>query len=249
MPISAEEASQIIQKEQRKLNDRHIPKTPSQISNLMKENMLSVCNVGPWPHICDRPGLYVQIPAYDAAKDPKGLGYAASEPLPSIHRFAKIVDEYEMTWCEDNMRDSLMDLIGVGPGLPRQQALIQYGVFVPEKSLPNAREVGEANRNLNIHIDRLIEEARDAYDKGPEERKSVIDPNRHLLVARMRGINEPWVHHKHTEQSVRCRNCGQWNPEGVAICKCGIIIDFKLHAEIMEEQERKKAELANRTKK
>jgi hypothetical protein len=103
-------------------------------------------------------------------------------------------------------------------------------VFVPADKTPTKDEIALAKQKLGAYYDRLIAEARDAYDKGPDERKSVIN-ERHLLAARVRGIDERWVHHNHSEEAVRCVNCGKFNPSGIAQCPCGEVLDEALYVE------------------
>ncbi len=236
--ITAQEAHQIIAEEQRQLNNgRSLPLTLDRIRLLMKEESFPICNVGPWSHRCERGCLSVVIPAYDPKNDPEKLGYAKSEPMPSIRREAKIVSETEFGWVEDDGHFVARDLIGIGFGLAPQNSLVQYGVFVPAGRDATLEEIAAAKLELSRYYDRLIEEARDAYDKGPEERKNVIS-DRHLLAARVRGLDEKWVHHQHTQESVKCEMCGKFNPAGVAKCQCGTILDFDLYQRLQAKQDR-----------
>lgn len=234
--ITAQEAAQIIASDPEVRPQRRIPGTSRLVRRIMVEEAIPVCNVGPWAYHLERPSISVFVPAYDPAKDSQKLGYAASEPFPGLHRFAKIVDEHEMGWCEDDGRMVLNDLIGLGVGLPSKQALTRYGVFIPEGQLPTLAEIQTANQRLAAHLDELIEEARDAYDKGADERKAVIS-DRHYLAARIRGIDDRWVNHAHTEELIKCEMCGKRNPTGVAKCACGTIINFDLFRKIQAQQE------------
>ncbi len=245
--VTYEEASQIVSQEQKKLNSRRLPPTLLMISKLMAEQSIYACNVGPWGHVCDRPSLLVVIPPYDAKADTMKMGYAKSDPFPAIHRFAKIVSEDEMGWCEDDGRTVLRDLIGDGFGLPAGQSLTRYGVFVPADKLPTNQEVQAANKKLDLYLDALIREAKEAYDQGGEARKAIYEPgSRYLEAARMKGVNEAWVVQSAGQQSVQCASCGRFNPAGVAKCQCGIIIDFDVHFRIEEEQKRRLAEFEDR---
>ena len=247
--ISAQEAHRIIADEQRQLNNgRTLPPTLERIRLLMRDETFSICNVGPWSYRPERAALSIFIPGYDPAKDAEKLGYAKSEPMPTGRREAKILDEKEFTWFEDDGRMVARDLIGVGFGLHPMNSLVQYGVFVPEGKDPTKEEIQTARLALAKYYDRLIEEARDAYDKGPEERKAVIC-DRHLLAARVRGLDEKWVHHQHTQESVQCKMCGSFNPAGIAKCKCGAIIDVDLFRRLQAEQDRMLEELTKPTKK
>ena len=248
MPVvTFEEAGQILKQDPRVGRPgirRTLPPTLLSIQRMMVENSILVCNVGPWNHICERPSLFVLIPAYDPAKDEKKLGYSAADPFPAIHRFAKIVSEDEMGWCEDDGRTVLRDLIGIGAGMPASRSLVHRGVFIPEEKLPNREEIAQANGRLDEYTEYLIAEARDAYDAGPVQRKAVIG-DEHIWAGRRRGLNEPWLTYKHTEKSVRCQNCGTWNPQGIARCSgpnCGHVIDFELHFKLEAEQKRRFAE-------
>jgi len=239
--ISAAEAAQIIREEQRNLNAAVMPPTLNRIRLLMKDETFAICNVGPWEYPLERAALHIRVPAYDPAADPQKKGYATSEPLPCIFREAKLTGgggevPLEYGWIEDDGRQVALDMIGVGFGLAPQNALVQYGVFVPEGATATKQEIAEAQRLLSVYYDRLIAEARDAYDKGPEERKAVIS-DRHLLAARTRGLDEKWVHHQHTQESVRCEMCGKYNPAGIAKCSCGSIIDFDLYRKLQAQQD------------
>ena len=163
-----------------------------------------------------------------------------------VVRNAKIVNEDEFGYFEDDGRQVALDLIGVGFGLPGRNALIQYGVFVPAGKEPTKEEIAEAKRQLGECIDRLIVEAREAYDKGPAERSAVIS-DRHLWAARQRGVNEAWVHHQHTQESSQCEMCGKFNPSGIAKCQCGNIIDIELYKRLMARQKEQIDELEMET--
>lgn len=239
MPIDFDEATRIINAEQRKLNTRHMPPTILRIMELMKKETLHICNVGPWAHQLERPSISVFVPPYFREQDKAGMGYVNSTPFPIIHRFARIMDEHEMTWGEDDGRFVLRDLIGVGYGMAANASLLRYGVFVPGDKEPTPTEIVAANAKLQTYLDELIAEARDAYDAGPAERKAVITKDsHHMTAARIRGIDEKWVHHNHTQESVQCKMCGKFNPAGVAKCQCGSIIDVDLYRKLMAEQEK-----------
>lgn len=251
--ITAAEAHQIIQQEQRALNRAVLPPTLERIRLMMQNDTFRICNVGPWEYRCERASLHVFIPGYDPKFDTAKRGYAASEPLPCIFREAKLIGgggdtPLEYGWIEDDGHMVALDLIGVGFGMPSRNSLVQYGVFVPAGKEPTTEEVTAAKATLNSYVDRLIAEARDAYDKGPEERKAVIS-DRHLWAAGQRGIDEKWVHHQHTQESVRCEMCGAYNPAGIAKCKCGSIIDFELFQKLQAQQEAMLDKLTRPTKK
>lgn len=244
MPVvTAAEAAQEVQQWAQKMNgSRSLPPTLARIRKLQTEEVFSICNIGPWPHRLERGCLIVDVPAYDPALDHDTLGYAASIPMPDVRREAKIINEDEFGYFEDDGRMVARDMIGIGHSLPISQSLVQYGVFVPEGKHPSKEEIHAAHKQLNGTIDRLISEARQAYDKGPVEREKVIN-ERHLWAARKRGINEAWVHHQHTQESIACEMCGQFNPAAVAKCKCGNIINFELYKRIVAKQQEQMAEL------
>ncbi len=237
--LTAQEAEQIISAEQRKLNNsRRLPVTLDRIRLLMQEEAFPICNVGPWLHQIRRGCISIDIPAYDPAQDDKKQGYSESPLQPSVRRDAKIIDENEFGWTEDDGHTAALDLIGVGFGLHPHNSLLQYGVFVPKGKRPTPQEIAAAKAELSNYRDRLIQEARDAYDKGPAERAATIG-ERHLWAARSVGLNEKWVHGQHTQESVQCASCGRFNAAGVAKCQCGTIIDFDLHFKIESEQKRR----------
>jgi hypothetical protein len=236
--VTAEEAAQIINSD-RKIGrqGRLLPPTLSIISRFMQDNVLHVCNVGPWAHALERPSLSVYVPGYNPEKDKEKAGYSKSAPFPVIHRFASIQDEDQMKWNEDEGRTVLLDLIGIGWGLPRNQALTRYGVFVPEGKFPVAHEIATANAALDQYADFLIDEARTAFDQGIKEWNHVKNPDgRHLWAARKKGINEKWVTNTHTAEAVRCKKCGRANSSEIAVCPCGMIINEQLYREITIEQ-------------
>lgn len=242
--ITADEAAQIIRQEQRQLNTAVLPPTLKYITKQMKAETFSICNVGPWPYRLERGSLHIIVPGYDAAIDPDKKGYATSDPIPCIFPEAKLTGgggesplEYSMIYDDGHM--VALDLIGVGFGLAPQNSLIQYGVFVPEGKEPTKAEVEAAKRQLIGYQDRLIAEARQAFDKSREELGRLMEADkdgRHLWAARQRGVDEAWVHHQHTQESVRCDMCGRYNPSGIAKCQCGRILNFDLFAKIEREQ-------------
>lgn len=240
--ITAEEAGQIVMAEQRRLNNsRRLPVTLDRIRVLMQEEAFPICNVGPWLHQIRRACIAFDIPGYDPANDDQKLGYAQSPLQPSVARMARIIDEDEFGWFEDDGHVQALDLIGVGHGLHPHNSLVQYGVFVPKGKRPIAPEIAAAKGELMTYRDRLIQDAREAYDKGPAERAATIG-ERHLWAARSAGLNEKWVHNQHTQESVQCVSCGRFNAAGVAKCQCGIILDFDLHFKIETEQRKRLAE-------
>lgn len=242
--ISAQEAAQIIREEQRQLTTAVLPPTLARIRDLMKDETFPICNVGPWPYRLERAALHVLVPGYDSKIDPEKKGYAASEPMPCIFREAKLTGgggetALEYGYIEDDGRMVALDLIGVGFGLPPQNSLLQYGVFVPAGKEPTKAEIAAAQKQLINYQDRLIAEARQAFDKSREELGRLMEADRdgrHLWAARQRGVDEAWVHHQHTQESVRCDMCGKYNPSGIAKCQCGRILDFDLYAKIEREQ-------------
>lgn len=243
--ISAAEAAQIIREEQRQLNTAVLPPTLNRIRELQKAETFCICNVGPWEYRLERAALHIHVPAYDPAADTQKKGYTASEPLPCIFREAKLTGgggetPLEYGWIEDDGRQVALDMIGVGFGLAPQNALVQYGVFVPAGPAPTKEEVAEAQRQLGKYADRLIAEAREASDRGTNELAALLGTSgqaRHLWAARFRSIEEKWVHHQHTQESVRCDMCGRFNPAGIAKCQCGQILDFDLYKKLQIQQE------------
>ena len=197
-----------------------------------------MCNVGPWSYQIERPSVSLAVPAYDAEKDQKKLGYAKSAPFPRIHRFAKIVNEDEMGWCEDDGLWVLRDCIGMGFGSPHSQSIARFGVFVAEHGEATREELAAASAMFDEYLDMLIAEARDAWEAGPKERATVITRfSRHIDAGRIKGIDEPWMTHQISQTSVRCEMCGQRNPAGVAKCQCGTILDFDLYKKIQARQD------------
>ena len=255
--ITADEAAQIIRQEQRQMNAAVLPPTLARIRTMQKEETFSICNVGPWPYRLERAALHIVIPGYDPKMDPDKRGYAASDPLPCIFREAKLTGgggegPLEYSWIDDDGRQVALDMIGVGFGLAPQNALIQYGVFVPAGKEPTKQEIAAAHKELIGYQDRLIAEARQAFDKSREELGRLMEADRdgrHLWAARQRGVDEAWVHHQHTQESVRCDMCGKYNPSGIAKCQCGQILDFDLFAKLQQKQADMMEELATAPKK
>lgn len=248
--ITAHEAQQIISEEQRRLNNgRHLPPTLNRIRVLMQEEAVFICNVGPWPRLIETASLRsFFVPAYDQAKDTEKLGYVKSAPIPAVFRTAYIANEDNFGYYDDDGRQVAQEAIGIGFGLHPRNSIAQEGFFVPEGKVPTVEEISNARLALSNYLNELIEEARDAFDKGPAERKNVI-ADRHLLAARVRGVDERWVHHQHTQESVRCSMCGKYNPTGVAKCACGSILDVELYKKLAAQQKQllEEAELEDAT--
>lgn len=234
--VTAAEAAQIISQQQREQNSRYLPPTLERIKVLQKDEYYLICNVGPWAHHIDRGPFIFDVPAYDPAADSEGKGYASSKPIPTVFRHVKIIDELEYGWCEDDGRMVALDAIGVGANMNPANSLVPYGLFVPEGKSPSRAEIEGAKAKLSAYTDRLISEARDAYDLGPEARKATIT-ERHLWAARLRGIDEKWVYADHTQASVKCGMCGKFNPNDIARCTCGTILNYELFQKIQREQE------------
>ena len=238
--MSAQEAAQIIAQEQRALNHPNIQPTLPIISKFMRENVFSICNVGPWPYNLQRGTITMFLPAYDAKTDTDKRGYSATRPMSIMHRECRIVggggeEPLEYGFIEDDGRAVAADLVGVGHSMNPNNSLVRYGVFIPAGPEPAQAEIDAAKQKLATYIDQLIQEARDAFDSGPAERKAVIC-DRHLWAGRERGLNEAWLHYQHTEESVKCRNCGKFNPEDIARCACGHIINAELALQLDAEQ-------------
>jgi len=217
---------------------RKLPPTLARLRVLMETETFSICNVGPWAHQLERGALTCFVPPYDAKDDREKLGYAKSAPMPVIRREAKILDESEFTFYEDDGRMVANDLIGVGPNMAKANSFLKFGVFVPAGAEPTAEEIAAARKALADYTDELIAEARNAFDSGnPVLRQQTIGP-RHLWAAQRRGIDERWVHHDHAEESIRCEMCGKFNPAGIAKCACGTIINVELYKKLQSQQER-----------
>ena len=241
MPVTAQEAAEALRTEKQAGSQRlgyhmHLPPTLARVRRLMREENVFICNVGPWPRLIESATLKsFFVPAYDPKQDTEKLRYVKSAPIPGIFRHAYIANEDSFGYYEDDGKQIALEAIGIGFGLHPMNSIVREGFFVPERDEPTSQERGAARAALSDYIDSLIEEARDAYDKGPEERKAVIG-DRHLLAARLRGIDERWVHHQHTQESVRCSMCGKYNPAGVAKCQCGSILDVELYRKLMKQQ-------------
>ena len=250
--VTFEEARQILAQDERVGRPGYrppLPPTLAMIRDISEANAVKVCNVGPWEHRLERPSMSVVVPAYKPDQDAAHKGYAESKPFPGIHQFAKQISDGEdvaYTWCQDEGRAALRDLIGIGPGMPMNRSLVHRGVFVPAGPAPTPEEIKTANELLDAFADFLIMEARDAWDLGPVARKEVIGAD-HYWAGRLRGLSEQWVNQTTTEKSVRCQRCGTWNPPGIAQCsKCSDIIDFELHFKLQQEQAARKAEFEER---
>lgn len=250
--VSFEEARQILLQDERVGRPGYrppLPPTLAMIRQVAKDNAILVCNVGPWAHRLDRPSISVFVPAYKPDDDKANRGYAASDPFPGIHQFAKQIsdgEEVAYTWCQDDGRTSLRDLIGIGPGMPANRSLVHRGVFIPEGLSPTRQEIKAATETLDAFANYLIAEARDAWDAGPEARKTTIGED-HYWAGRLRGLSEQWLTHTHTEKSKRCMRCGTFNPAGIAQCsKCSDIIDFELHYSLKQEQEARQRDFEER---
>lgn len=249
--ISAAEADQLVRADlehQRRMGQANLPRTPQLMNDLTGKGVFHVCNVGPWAYHVERGPIYLDIPAYDAKSDKGKAGCAMSLPMPAVRQEAKIIGgggevPLEYGYIFDDGRQVALEMIGVGFGLANHAALVQYGVFVPMESLPTREEIGNAGLQLQLYAERLIQEAREAFDKGREEWNRTRS-DRHLWAGRLAGIQEKWVSENHQEQSVRCEMCGKFNPAGIAKCQCGQIIDFDLFAKI----ERRQAEMMEQLK-
>ncbi|MDE2099612.1 MAG: hypothetical protein KGL39_20335 [Patescibacteria group bacterium] len=238
MPVlSAAEADQIIKAEQRVRNSVILPPTLKRIIDMQQSTTFRVCNVGPWPYQLERGSLSIFLPGFDAKKHPKG--YAESQSIPCIMREARLVggggtEPQEYSFIEDDGRAVAMDLIGVGPGIHPRNDKRQYGVFVPEGEEPTKLEIAGAKQRLVQYQNALIAEAREAFDKGREHIGALLAADvegRYTWAANERGVDEPWVHHRHTQESVKCQNCGKYNSEGIAQCQCGHVINETLYIE------------------
>ena len=241
--ISAAEAEQIVRADldhQRRMGQANLPRTPQLLNDLMHKGVFPICNVGPWAYPIERGCIRMFIPAYDPKSDTKGIGCAMSDSLPAVRTEAYITGgggDQPLTWGNyfDDGRIVAMDLIGIGAGLKKENSLVQYGVFVPAGPLPTKEEIAGAVEQLELYADYLVQESREAFDKGRETWNQTRS-DRHLWAGRRRGIQEKWVSEDHQEQSVRCDMCGKFNPAGIAKCQCGRIIDFELYAKIEREQ-------------
>lgn len=241
--ITAMEAEQIVKADlegQRRRNQANLPSTPQLMNDLTGKGVIRICNVGPWPYHIERGAKYLDIPAYDKANDPQNLGCAMSVPQPMVCQEAKIVGgggevPLEYSYIFDDGKFVAKELIGIGHGLPAHNSLVQYGVFVSEGPLPTKEEIAAAREQLNLYAERLIQEARQAFDQGRESWNQTRS-DRHLWAGRLKGVQEKWVSENHQEESVKCDMCGKFNPAGIAKCACGNIVDFELFAKISKRQ-------------
>lgn len=240
--ISAVEAEQIVRADlenQRRMGQANLPVTPKLMNDLTGKGFFRICNVGPWPYHIERGSIYLDIPGYDAKKD-KAANYAASVAMPAVRQEAKVIGgggevPLEYGYIFDDGRQVALEMIGIGFGLPKHASLMQYGVFVPAGAEPTKEELTAARQTLEEYADRLIQEAREAFDKGRDEWNRTRS-ERHIWAGQLRGIQEKWVAETHQEQSVRCEMCGTFNPAGIAKCKCGYILDIDLFAKLERQQ-------------
>ena len=246
MPVvSAAEAAQIIRNEQRSMNAAILPPTLARIQRLMQEETFPICNVGPWEYRQERGCIQVYIPKYDPKHDPHKKGYAESAPFPVIRREAvnKSMEPNDYTYIEDDGRAVANDLIGVGFGMHPANSLLPYGVFVPQGPEPTGEELHAARKRLSEYADRLVQEARDAWDKGREEWGKTRS-DRHLWAGRVKGIQEKWVTDDHVEESARCSFCGKFNPPDIAACSCGNPINEEAYKRGMQRRRELEEEVA-----
>ena len=154
--VTFEEARQILAQDERVGRPGYrppLPPTLAMIRDISEANAVKVCNVGPWEHRLERPSMSVVVPAYKPDQDAAHKGYAESKPFPGIHQFAKQISDGEdvaYTWCQDEGRAALRDLIGIGPGMPMNRSLVHRGVFVPAGPVPTPEEIKTAKHGITI---------------------------------------------------------------------------------------------------
>ena len=240
-PITADEAGRALQQFVRGQNrSRKVPQSPPMLHQFSLDNTVHIWNVGPWEAIaeCGSAGRYV-IPACKSGQEyagPISIPGVVEEPIPVNET------DFELRQEPGGGRYLAEQIVGVGMMLNPQNSLAKFGVFISEQlgfvdgkaKLPTKAEIVRAREALYAHLRSLVQEAREADQLGPEQRKMVIVPERHFVAARMLNLeDEPWMRAANPQGRKKCPFCAAMvDPSAVKCTNCKEVIDQKAYAEL-----------------
>lgn len=209
---------------------RTIAEIPEMIEELSEKSKVYIFNVGPWAQTQSCGSLGVKhIPAC-----PEGKDY--SEPLVldglMIERYPLREGTMDLLMHKNatgwNVAGEIIGAKGTPHTLPGN-SLEKYGIFRSRSNPPKKEEIAEARKNLNRHLNMLVNEARSAAAQGQKAAEDTIRPDQHIRAGIMLGLDpqvELWMNSAIPQvKREKCEACGKPYETGQMICGCGFILD------------------------
>jgi hypothetical protein len=222
---------------QRRMNSsRYAPPMLPVMSEISKRTLVYVFNVGPWPQVryLGSAGTFY-IPACEEGKD-----VSAPVILQGIVREFYPISEVEMKPFDTDGFEFAEQIVGAkadgsaSPHLAPRNSFLPYGVFATKNKVPTAEELAAARKRLNETFLKLINEADQAYARGPKAAEETINPDIHFAAARALHKTESecaWLRNSATPAARdECPSCGSIYKIGIMKCReCGYILDKPKH--------------------
>jgi len=166
---------------------RTIAKVPKAIMDLSERTQAYIFSVGPWSQMqhMGSLGRYF-IPACK-----EGEKYSKPVIIPglTIEHYPMKEGTLDLLMDEKSTgMDTAMQILQVGKFQLPGNSLLKYGCTVSECWPPKQETIDKANALLDEHCKALVEEARMAYAKGPNEWQATRS-DRHFYAARRLGCN------------------------------------------------------------
>lgn len=246
--MNARQVAQLLEEETK--NTRMMPQVAESTKRAMQAPSFCVYNVGPWAQSKSfgTMGIY-SIFACPEDKPYVKMWHHFGDPVKLVDWFPEIIhdyvpdDEKNMKAQEYDARYIAEQFLGVGRMLPPGLALTKYGVGVSAGLEPTKEELKASTDKLQIQLEKFVQEARNAWAKGPTEANIVISELTHHVAARRLNLSdEPWMKYNSAKQRQQCPMCGTYSDLGIIKCAgsgCGWIFDEDAYISLMSEQKRR----------
>lgn len=186
--------------------------------------IIRIFNVGPnvWTQSMGGLGSFT-VPAFDPENpfaievDGKTRTFPCSQPLEISRIFPEgyHIDMNKMAEVDTDGEELARSIIGVGRFQSPSSDLRRFGVFIAEGEYPTNREIREAEQKLREHRLRLVAEASEFFQQGPNAAVNITKEHRDAAVATGNGKLQ-WV--RGAVEMHSCPACGNSVTPEVAIC-------------------------------
>jgi hypothetical protein len=216
MPGTAEQREQAV-RELRSKNQKDIFELPPELRVI--GNPIKIFNVGPIRHQRSM-GSYGQITIHPCEE---GNEFSIATEVPYITNDPVHIDMFQMAHRHDSGRKLALDIVGVGQFHTESEDLTQWGVFIAEGPEPTETEIRKARAKLSRTYDRLIAEADNYWNQGPQAYNNVTEL--HRMAAKLRGQKDkPWA--RGVQEMLACNICGSSVSPAAALCPvCRNVLD------------------------
>lgn len=217
-------------------NSRRTPVMPAMFKKAAEENRWFIFSVSPW----EQARTMQPPPDFRLPAKPEGADYAGPWIIDGVVTEPYPINESENKLLQEDGEKIADAVLGIGPFMNPSNSLLPLGVFKTQNNPPTKAEIDAANKRLDQYCLHLINEADEAYSKGPDEASKVIEPNVHFVAARRLGrtaLESGWLKNAHVPAArSECPNCGTPYKVGIAQCpSCRMVLDKAKYDEFKKQ--------------